>query len=288
MSRIIITGATSGIGRALSIELARQGSELVLLSRNGKKGNKVARLCESLHPATKASFIPVDLSSQESVGKGVQAICERFDRIDILINNAGARFDKYQESPDGIELTFATNHLGPFQLTLGLIDLLRKAPPGVVVNISSITRKQAVNEPNWLLHRDPYNSRQAYAKSKLANALFTAELSKIYPSSELIAVSIDPGIVATRFALNNGIVAWLKHNLYHLKKGDLTRPRSVATTIVKLLSHDRLAEFNGGAFYRNSVVESREDLDPALSGSLWKSSIEILEKNRSITQIGRN
>ncbi len=288
MSRIIITGATSGIGRALAIEFARQGSELVLLSRNRKRGEKVAGLCESLNPETRTTFLPVDLASQESVGKGIQTICERFDRIDILINNAGARFDRYQESPDGIELTFATNHLGPFQLTLGLIELLRNAAPGVVVNVSSITRKQADDDPDWLVHRDPYNSRQAYAKSKLANALFAAELSRNYSTSELIALSIDPGIVATGFALNNGVLAWLKHNIYHLKKGDLTRPRSVASAIIKLLSHDRLAEFNGGVVYHSSLVESREDLDPELSGSLWKSSIEILEKNRSTVQIKRD
>ena len=288
MSRIAITGATSGIGKALAIELAQKGCELVLLSRNANKGAKVARLCESLNPETRATFFTVDFASQDSVGKAIQTIRDRFDRIDILVSNAGARFDEYQESPDGIELTFATNHLGPLQLTLGLIDLLRKPSPGVVINISSITRKQAVDEPNWFLHRDPYNSRQAYAKSKLANALFAAELSRNYSTSELIALSIDPGIVATGFALNNGVLAWLKHIIYHLKKGDLTRPRSAASAILKLLSHDRLAEFNGGVVYQSSLVESREDLDPELSGSLWKSSIEILEKNRSTVQTKRD
>ena len=148
MSRIAITGATSGIGKALAIELAQKGCELVLLSRNANKGAKVARLCESLNLETRATFFTVDFASQDSVGKAIQTIRDRFDRIDILVSNAGARFDEYQESPDGIELTFATNHLGPLQLTLGLIDLLRKPSPGVVINISSITRKQAVDEPN--------------------------------------------------------------------------------------------------------------------------------------------
>lgn len=189
MSRIIITGASSGIGRALAIELARQGRELVLLSRNGKKAEKVARICESLHPTTKASFISLDLSSQDSVSKAIQTICQRFDRIDILINNAGARFDKYHEIPDGIELTFATNHLGPFQLTMGIIDLLRESSPGVVVNVSSIARKQADDEPDWLLERDRYDRWEAYAKSKLANALFfgasCGNLSKVGAHSRI-------------------------------------------------------------------------------------------------------
>ena len=279
MSRIIITGATSGIGRALAIEFARQGSELVLLSRNRKRGEKVAGLCESLNPETRTTFLPVDLASQESVGKGIQTMCERFDRIDILINNAGALFDRYQESPDGIELTFATNHLGPFQLNLGLIELLRNAAPGVVVNVSSIARKQADDDPDWLVHRDFYDRWRAYARSKLANALFSARLAEIYPKSELIAITVDPGIVATRFAINNGLIPWLKFILYHWQRGVLVSPNSVAKSIMGLLVDERLSNFAGGVVCQGELLDPLPSLNLHVARKLWSHSVSLLGKN---------
>ena len=133
----LITGATSGIGRATAIELGRLGWDLWLVGRDSRRGEAVVRTVKRLGKGGRTSFIQTDLSSLEAVRALVTQVRRETARIDVLINNAGARYLAPGRSRDGIERTFATNHLGPFLLTLLLVDLLARSEAGRVVNVAS-------------------------------------------------------------------------------------------------------------------------------------------------------
>ena len=132
----LITGATSGIGKATALKLANLGASLILLSRNEKKGEKICNQIRKINNNAQVKFYGVDISSMKEVRIISEKIKTDFDHIDVLINNAGARFDNYFKNDGGIELTFATNHLGHFLLTLSLIEMLKKSTQGRIINIS--------------------------------------------------------------------------------------------------------------------------------------------------------
>ena len=166
--RVVITGATSGIGRATALALAQCGASLLLVSRDRATGAALASELKKLSGAG-AEFIEADLSSFAQVRVAANNIRERWTAIDILINNAGARFDTYARTPDNCEQTFATNHLGHFLLTGLLLDSLAAAPAARVITVSSSAAAQAINDGLWQYGPADFDRRQAYAKSKLAN-----------------------------------------------------------------------------------------------------------------------
>ncbi len=133
----LITGATSGIGKAAALGLAESGCTLILTGRNMKKGGVVINTIKRKIKNQNVEFISADISSIEEVKQLAEKVKSKYEQIDILINNAGARYDKYKESADGIELTFATNHLGHFLLTILLLNLLKKSPSGRIINVAS-------------------------------------------------------------------------------------------------------------------------------------------------------
>ncbi len=212
----LITGATSGIGRAAALKLAELGASLILLSRNEKKGEKICDQIRETNNNAKVKFYKVDISSMKEVRRVVERIKTDFDHIDVLINNAGARFDKYFKNDEGIELTFATNHLGHFLLTLSLIEMLKKSTQGRIINISSPAHSRGTEDLDDIVAPVNYDRRLAYGRSKLANLYFTYELSSRLKNTNITVNAVDPGGVATNFSRNNGLYAWVKHYLSYI------------------------------------------------------------------------
>ena len=173
----LITGATSGIGKAAALKLADLGASLILLSRNEKRGEKICDQIRKINNNAQVKFYKVDISSMKEVRNVSEKIKKDFEHIDVLINNAGARFDKYLKNDEGIELTFATNHLGHFLLTLSLIELLKKSTQGRIINVSSPAHSRGTEEFDDIVAPVNYDRRLAYGRSKLANLYFTYELS---------------------------------------------------------------------------------------------------------------
>lgn len=274
--RVIITGATSGIGRATAQALASLGANLLLVSRNAEIGTALARRLEKSSSNTTAEFIQADLSSFSQVRTAAKQIRERWPNIDILINNAGARFDLYRSTEENLELTFATNHLGPFLLTSLLLDRLTAAPAARIITVSSSAAAQAENDGCWLYGPDNYDRKQAYAKSKLANLLFAFELARRLTGTTITSLAVDPGVVATRFARNNGLLPWLKHLLYHARHGELQGPSRGADTLV-FLATTALPEITAGSLYRQRqpVRACPAAYDAKAAGALWKMSAEL-------------
>jgi NAD(P)-dependent dehydrogenase (short-subunit alcohol dehydrogenase family) len=196
---LIVTGGASGIGLAASEVLASKGAGLVLAVRNMAKGEKAADRIRALHPAAEVTVMHLDLGDLASVRQFASEFTGRFDRLDILINNAGVMVPPYSKTKDGFELQFGTNHLGHFALTAHLLPLLMATPLSRVVTVSSIAaRKAKINFKN-LDGSHGYNPMTFYRQSKLANLLFAIELQHRLEraGSTTFSVLCHPGISVT-------------------------------------------------------------------------------------------
>lgn len=272
----LITGATSGIGKAAALELADLGASLILLSRNEKKGEKICDGIRKINNNVQVKFYKVNISSMNEVRNVSERIKTDFDRIDVLINNAGARFDKYFKNDEGMELTFATNHLGHFLLTLSLFEMLKKSAQGRIINVSSPAHSRGTEDLEDLVVPQNYDRRLAYGRSKLANLYFTYELSSRLKNTNITVNAVDPGGVATNFSRNNGLYAWLKHYLSYILQLKLISPRKAAETIVYLASSRDLSVTTGKYLFEKKQISSSPasySKDAALK--LWQLSLKL-------------
>ena len=198
----------------------------------------------------------------------------RRPHIDVLVNNAGARHDTYRETVEGFEMTFAVNHLSHFLLTCLLLDGLKRAPQGRVITVSSGSHAAAQVDASWQLRPPAYDRKQAYAKSKLANLLFAYELADRLRDTNVTSNALDPGGVASGFALNNGLKSWLKHVVSHALRRDLVSPARAASTVVHLASSPDVAGITGTFFCRGRESRSSPaSYDRDLAAELWALSL---------------
>lgn len=271
----LITGATSGIGKAAALKLADTGASLILLSRNEKKGEKICNQIREKNN-TQVKFYKADISSMKQVRNVSEKIKSDFNHIDVLINNAGARFDNYFKNDEGIELTFATNHLGHFLLTLSLIEMLKKSSQGRVINISSAAHANGTEELYDIVAPEHYDRRLAYGRSKLANLYFTYELASRLQSSKITVNAVDPGGVATNFSRNNGIIPWMKHYLSYLLNLKLISPQKASETVVYLASSDEVSRISGKYFFEKKEINSSSaSYSKETAMKLWQLSLKL-------------
>ncbi|MGW8250464.1 MAG: SDR family oxidoreductase, partial [Anaerolineales bacterium] len=202
----MVTGATSGIGKETARELVRKGARVVIVSRSRERCEAVAEEFRKENSDAAVDYLLADLSSQADIRRMAGDFQERYDRLDVLINNAGGFFMRRQESVDGIEMTFALNHLNYFMLTALLKDSLKASAPARIVNVSSNAHRGAKIDFDNLLGERSYSGWRAYAQSKLANVLHAFELARRLEASVVTANALHPGFVSTRLARNNG---WL-------------------------------------------------------------------------------
>ena len=208
----IVTGATDGIGRVTARVLAERGAEVVLVGRTADKG---AEVCEAIRRPSRngrVRFEQADLSSQAEIRALVERLTAGSAAIDVLVNNVGAVFTDRRESVDGIEMTFALNHLGYFLLTGLLLERLQANGGGRIVNVASEAHRGARMDLEDPQGRKRYSGWRTYRRSKLANILFTYRLAALLVDRSVTVNCLHPGFVASRFGHNNGrlFVAALK------------------------------------------------------------------------------
>jgi NAD(P)-dependent dehydrogenase (short-subunit alcohol dehydrogenase family) len=285
----IITGSTSGVGRASAVMLADRGFDLILLGRNGQRGEAMRRRLARRHPSGRFRFIRCDLSNLASTRAAGWRIRDEFPSVDLLVNNAGARFDRYQESVDGFELTFATNHLGHFLLTCMVIGLLQAGgiegrtarPTARILTVASGKHREIRQVRGWLVGEESYNRWDAYSRSKLANVLFAFELARRLEGTRIVSNVVDPGIVASRFALNNGLVPWTRHIVSSVIARQLVSSARAAEGLVHVADSDETASRTGRYFIGKAEREAAAlARDRELAADLWRSSVEWSDLDR--------
>jgi retinol dehydrogenase-12 len=200
----LVTGATAGIGLITAEALAKMGATVVIVSRSEEKCRNVVAQIQANTGNARVEYIAGDLSVMAQVRAVAAEFLRRYDRLHILVNNAGAFINDRQVSADGYELTFALNHLNYFYLTQLLQDTLIASAPARIVNVSSDAHRGGKLNFDDLMSEKSYNGFGVYSMTKLANVLFTNELAQRLEGTGVTANSLHPGFVATNFGKNNG------------------------------------------------------------------------------------
>jgi len=268
---VLVTGATAGIGEATARELARLGATVVGAGRNAEKCARVAESIRAASDNASVEFLVADLSVQAEVHKLAAEFKRKYVRLDVLINNAGAYFMRRRESADGIELTWALNHLAYFLLATSLLDVLKASAPARIVNVSSEAHRGSKLNFDDLENRRSYNGFPAYGQSKLANVLFTYELARRLAGTGVTANVLHPGFVATQFGHNNGAVVRALMRLVQ-RFGGLS-PEQGAQTSLHLAASPEVEGVTGQYFdNRRAVPSSPASYDEAGARRLWEIS----------------
>ncbi|MEV0284975.1 oxidoreductase [Kribbella sp. NPDC050820] len=285
--RALVTGATSGLGYETALELLRHGAEVLIAARNPEKA---ARSAADLKQASgrEPIVVELDLADLTSVEKAADQVAKTYDKLDLLVNNAGVMATPYRQTADGFELQIGTNHLGHFALTGRLLPLLLKAPSSRVVTVSSFMHKtvRAIHEADFRRPEQGYSKWVAYGKSKLANVLFMLELDRRVRAAgtNLLSAGAHPGYASTHLQTHGPKLAgrsfeariWTGINkLVAQPAAAGAWPSLYAATNPDL----RPGSYVGPGFleYRGKpaiVLPTRTAQDPALAERLWTWSVE--------------
>jgi NAD(P)-dependent dehydrogenase (short-subunit alcohol dehydrogenase family) len=271
---VVITGATSGLGSVAAGRLAELGANLILVARDRTKAEAMAMLLRNKHPGLEAEIHIADLFSLSQVRRLAAELLKAAPRIDVLINNAGAIFAKRETTVDGMERTFALNHMAYFLLTALLLDRLKASAPSRIVNVASEAHRNAALDFNDLQTERNYSGWLAYRRSKLANILFTSELARRLSGSGVTSNCLHPGFVATSFGDNNGGPFRLAVGL--AKRFMAISPYQGGETLVHAASAPEVAGLSGVYFDKNRPREpSSAAQDAEAAKRLWRASGQL-------------
>ena len=275
----LVTGATSGIGKFVARELACQGAEVILAGRNQQKLDETISWIRSETGHDVFDYLLADFSDLQQVRDLARLFQDRHQKLDVLINNAGSFFNIRRNTPYGVELTFLVNHLAPFLLTNLLLKTLRESEPARIINVSSDAHKYGQINFEDLAFRRGYAGMKAYARSKLANVLFTYELARRLPSGDLTVNALHPGHVATNIWKNDfsifGPAIKKIMGLFALS------PEEGADNTIYLATSPEVGGITGKYFEkRESVSSSPLSYDEGLANKLWEVSENLTALNR--------
>jgi retinol dehydrogenase 14 len=272
---VLITGATGGIGKVTALELARQGANVCIVARNQAKGQAVLEEIKKATGNANLELFAGDLSSMKDVRRMVQEFKAKHSRLDVLINNAGGVYDTRQTTIDGLEYTFAFNHLAYFLLTNLLLDTLKASAPSRIVNVSSGAQANGKINFDDLMGEQRYSSFGAYSASKLANVMFTYALARRLAGTGVTVNALHPGVVGTNFGSNAKSALW--RGVASLAKAFAMPPERGAETSVYLASSGEVEGVSGQYFdKKKAVASSALSHDEAAQERLWVESERLV------------
>jgi NAD(P)-dependent dehydrogenase (short-subunit alcohol dehydrogenase family) len=270
----LVTGATSGIGKVTAATLAAQGAEVFVAGRNQQKADAAVSWIKSETANKAVRYLLADFSDLDQVRELARALKERTSRLDVLVNNAGTFFNTRHETPYGVDMTFLVNHLAPFLLTSLLLKTLQDSAPARIVNVSSAAHEYDTMDFDDLGFKRGYAGMKAYARSKLANVLFTYELARRLDGSQVTVNAVHPGHVATdmwktNFPFIGSALKWVM--------GLFARtPEQGADTVVYLASSPEVEGITGKYFAdREAVQSSPLSYDEGVAQQLWQISKDL-------------
>jgi NAD(P)-dependent dehydrogenase (short-subunit alcohol dehydrogenase family) len=274
---VLITGGNTGLGLESAVALAREGADVVITSRDAQKG-EAARAEIRERSGRDVGVMELDLADLASVRELASRFDDQHDALDVLVNNAGLMLGSRRETVDGYEMTFQVNHLGPFLLTNLLRDRLVAGDRARVVNLASAAHSSARKGLDFddLQSTKRYRSFNVYARSKLANILFTRELARRWDDTGITANAVHPGFVASRFG-RDGDYGRLSEIVFPLLRPFAHTPEEGARTQVYVASAPELAGITGGYWAKSApATPSAAAQDDAAAARLWEVSEQLV------------
>ena len=271
---VLITGASAGIGLQSAIGLAKLGAEVVMVGRDEARTAQAAELVKSQTGNQAVSYLLADLSSLKDVRKLAQEFKDKYKKLDVLLNNAGAIFLTHKVSVDGYEMSLALNHLNYFLLTDLLLDMVKAGPSGRIVNVASRAHYRGHVNFDDLQSQHGYSGMQVYGTSKLMNVLFTYELARRLQGTNVTANCLHPGFVASNFATNNG---WFVRIAMNFMGSRISVEDGAKCSIYLASSPD--VQGISGKYFNYDLKETRssdESYDEAEAKRLWDVSEKLV------------
>jgi retinol dehydrogenase 14 len=271
---VLVTGATSGIGLHASIDLARRGARVVMVGRDPQRSDAALADVRTRSGSREVSLLMCDFSSQAAVRRLAEEYRAAHDRLDVLINNAGGVNKTRRTTVDGIEMTFAVNHLGGFLLTNALLDLIVRSAPARIITVSSVGHRDGTLDFGDLGFEQGYSIMRAYSRSKLANVLFANALARRLAGSGVTSNSLHPGSVDTR--IWSGAPFWAKPFIQIARLFFISADEG-GRYIVALATRAELSTVTGTYFEKEKMIDpSRLATDAALGDRLWDVSAALV------------
>ncbi len=272
----LITGGTNGIGKVTALELARMGASVVIVGRSAEKTARVVEEIQRASGSKQVDSLLADLSSQQEIRRLAGEFKQKYPQLHVLINNAGALVMSRQQTVDGIEMTFALNHLAYFLLTNLLLDTIKASAPARIINVSSASHQGGRIDFDNL---QGASGMRAYSNSKLANILFTIELARRLEGTGVTVNALHPGFVSTGFGLQNGSgLLNLLMRIYGRIVPLIARsPEKGAETSIYLASSPEVQNVTGKYFYDCKVIPTApQAADAAVARRLWDVSDDMV------------
>jgi len=269
-----ITGANSGLGKVTALELAKQGFDIIMICRDADRSRRQQAEIRAASLTGRVDLIECDLGNMDDIHRASEEMHSRYDRLDILINNAGRVVDTLQYSPEGIELTFQTNYLSHFLLTHLVLDLLRKSDEARIINVASELHRLAQFDMSHIVRRDkaPYRAIPAYDDSKLAKLLWTFELADQLMDDGITVNALHPWLVDTAFG-NSEDASGLLNFAFWFFKLFAPKPETAARTHIYLASSPEVRHVTGLYFANcKPYPPSDKALDRSLGKQVWALS----------------
>lgn len=265
----LVTGGTSGIGKAAAMALAAMGADVVVVGRDRERGEAAVAEIRT-RTGAKVDLALADLSSQAEVRALAEEFKSRYDRLDVLVNNAGLVQSTRSETVDGLETTFAINHLAPFLLTNLLLDTLKQSTPSRIVTVSSEAERWGNIDFDDLQSKKKYRGFPVYGMTKLANIMFTYELAERLEGTGVTATCMHPGAVNTRFGSNNSGLFTI---FFRAFKPFMRTPEQGADTLIWLASSPDVEGISGRYYSDRKPIEPKKIAnDPLARRRLWEES----------------
>lgn len=271
---VLVTGGTGGIGLATAAGLAGLGARVGIVGRSAERGAAAADAVRRQVPSADVDVFEADLSAQSEVRRLAEEVRGTFPRLDVLVNNVGGYWAHRHITVDGLEHTFALNHLAPFLLTHELRDLLVASAPARVVTVSSGAQSMGRIKLDDLQGERSYNGQSAYNQSKLANVLFTYELARRLEGTGVTATVLHPGVVRTAFGREDS--GRFMRMMLPVVTPFMKTPEVGAATSIHLASSPEVAGVTGGYFANSRPKRSsRASYDRDLARKLWEVSAQL-------------
>lgn len=271
----IVTGSNSGIGKETALGLAEMGARVVMVVRNTERGEDARSDIIEQSENNSVDLMTYDLCSMDEIRGLALEFKNKYDRLDVLVNNAGAVLNKRQVTAEGFEMTLAVNYLAPFLLTHELLPLLKKSVPSRVINLSSGLHKSAKLDLDDLQSESSYKSMNVYRNAKLMVVMHTYELARRLKDTGVTVNVVLPGFVATNLGRNTGSV--MSRIMFGMMKPFQLSAKEGAETSVYVSSSPDVAGITGKCFAKKEVVETSEiSYDTELQKQLWDATTSLL------------